>query len=97
MRFSQVLVISVASVLFASDTVATTTSNQVKISKIMQGSPNQRILRSHKYLVEEEEDQSEDSVDVDESGFTTHDDEDLEERAHLSDAIVPTLDRIAKG
>ncbi|KAK1932253.1 hypothetical protein P3T76_012247 [Phytophthora citrophthora] len=97
MRLSQVLVIAVASFLFASDSVAVATSNQAKISKIVQSSPSQRLLRSDKYLVLDEKDQSEDSVDVKERGFTTPDEEDLEERSPLSPAQVTKLENIAKG
>ncbi|KAK1930114.1 hypothetical protein P3T76_014348 [Phytophthora citrophthora] len=97
MRLSQILVIAVASFLFASDTVAAATSNQAKISKMAQGNPSQRNLRGNKYLVEEEEDQSEDSVDVEERGYTTHDEEDLEERGPLSSIQVDKLDAIARG
>eukprot|EP00644_Phytophthora_capsici_P019387 jgi/Phyca11/21908/fgenesh1_pg.PHYCAscaffold_211_\ len=93
MRLSQVLVIAVASFVFASDTVAT--SNQAKISKTVQSSQSQRLLRSNHYPVKEEEDESEDSVDFEERGFTTPDEEDLEERSPLSAAIVEKLDDIA--
>eukprot|EP00644_Phytophthora_capsici_P012340 jgi/Phyca11/19192/fgenesh1_pg.PHYCAscaffold_46_\ len=87
MRLSQVLVIAVASFVFASDTVAVATSNQAKISK-MEQSPSQRLLRSNHYPVKEEEDESEDSVDFEERGFTTPDEEDLEERSPLSSATL---------
>ncbi|KAG1684312.1 hypothetical protein DVH05_018591 [Phytophthora capsici] len=96
MRLSQVLVIAVASFVFASDTVAVATSNQAKISK-MEQSPSQRLLRSNHYPVKEEEDESEDSVDFEERGFTTPDEEDLEERSPLSSATVKKLENIAKG
>eukprot|EP00644_Phytophthora_capsici_P009523 jgi/Phyca11/15465/fgenesh1_pg.PHYCAscaffold_13_\ len=94
MRLSQVLVIAAASLLFASDTIAVATSNQAKISKMAQSSPNQRLLRSNKYSVKEE-DESEDSVDFGKRGFATNDEEDLEERSPLSNAIVAKLDDIA--
>ncbi|KAG1705760.1 hypothetical protein DVH05_003510 [Phytophthora capsici] len=68
MRFSQVLVIAAVSLLFANDTVAVATSNHAAISKTVQSSQSQRLLRSNKYLVDEEEDQSEDSVDFEERG-----------------------------
>ncbi|KAK1932348.1 hypothetical protein P3T76_012342 [Phytophthora citrophthora] len=97
MRLSQVLVIAAASFLFASDTVAVTTSNQAKISKMVQSSPSQRLLRSDKYLVLDEKDQSEDSVDVEERGFATPDEEDLEERSPLSNKVVNKLENIAAG
>ncbi|KAG1695126.1 hypothetical protein DVH05_020768 [Phytophthora capsici] len=96
MRLSQVLVIAAASLLFASDTIAVATSNQAKISKMAQSSPNQRLLRSNKYSVKEE-DESEDSVDFGKRGFATNDEEDLEERSPLSNAIVAKLDDIAAG
>ncbi|KAK1941503.1 hypothetical protein P3T76_007369 [Phytophthora citrophthora] len=95
MRLSQVLVIAVASFLFASNSVAAATSNQINISKIVQNSLSQRLLRSHKYLVEEEEDKSENSVDVEERDYTTQDEEDLEERSPLSQAQVDKLEAIA--
>ncbi|KAG1684180.1 hypothetical protein DVH05_001843 [Phytophthora capsici] len=95
MRLSQVLVIAAATFLFASDTVVIATSNQANISKIEQSIPSQRLLRSNKYAVKEEEDESEDSVDFEERGFATPDEEDLEERSPLSAAIVEKLDDIA--
>ncbi|KAG1706274.1 hypothetical protein DVH05_001422 [Phytophthora capsici] len=91
MRLAQILVIAAASLLFAGETVAVATSNQVKISKVAQSSPSQRLLRSNKYpITEEEEDESEDPVDFEERG-----EEDLEERSPLSSAIVSKLDDIA--
>ncbi|KAK1932387.1 hypothetical protein P3T76_012381 [Phytophthora citrophthora] len=78
-----------------SDTVTAVTSNQAKISKMAQSSPSQRLLRSHKYPVNEEEDESEDSVDIEERGFTTHDEEDMEERAPLAQAQIDKLEAIA--
>ncbi|KAK1941445.1 hypothetical protein P3T76_007311 [Phytophthora citrophthora] len=95
MRLSQVLVIAVASFVFASDTVAVATSNQAKISKMVQSNPSQRFLRSHRYLVNKEEDESDDSVDVEERGYTTYDEEDMEERAPLSQAQIDKLETIA--
>ncbi|KAG1706268.1 hypothetical protein DVH05_001416 [Phytophthora capsici] len=97
MRFSQVLVVAAVSLLFASETAAVATSNQAKISKVSQSSPSQRLLRSNKYPIKEEEDESEDSVDWEERGFATPDEEDSEERSPLSDATVGKLDKIAKG
>ncbi|KAG1687407.1 hypothetical protein DVH05_005204 [Phytophthora capsici] len=94
MRVSQVLAITAATLLFASDTVAVGTSNQAKILKMEQSSPSQRLLRSIQYPVEEEE---EDSVDFEERGFATPGEEDLEERSPLSDATVNKLKDIAKG
>ncbi|KAK1945574.1 hypothetical protein P3T76_002622 [Phytophthora citrophthora] len=58
--------------------------------------PSQRLLRSNKYPIEEEEDLSEDLVDVDKRGFATNDEEDLEERTSLSAAQVEKLDDIAQ-
>ncbi|KAG1713102.1 hypothetical protein DVH05_000828 [Phytophthora capsici] len=99
MRLSQVLVITVASLLFASDTVAVATSNQANLA-ISKMAPSQRLLRSNKYPIkeeDEEEDLSEDSIDVQERDFTAHDEEDLEERSPLSDAVVKKLNTIANG
>eukprot|EP00644_Phytophthora_capsici_P003930 jgi/Phyca11/15752/fgenesh1_pg.PHYCAscaffold_15_\ len=62
--------------------------------------PSQRLLRSNKYPIkeeDEEEDLSEDSIDVQERDFTAHDEEDLEERSPLSDAVVKKLNTIANG
>ncbi|KAG1696327.1 hypothetical protein DVH05_018459 [Phytophthora capsici] len=96
MRLSQVLVIAAATLLFASDTVAVATSNQAKISKMVESTPSQRLLRGNKYPVVEEEDESEDSVDLEERGFATPDEEELEERSPLSNAAVSKLEKIAK-
>ncbi|KAG1699233.1 hypothetical protein DVH05_014150 [Phytophthora capsici] len=93
MRLSHFLVITAATLLFASQTVAVATSNQAKTSKMVQSSPSQRLLRSNHYLVKEEEDESEDSVDL--RGFATPDEEDLEERGPLPAAAVARLDEIA--
>ncbi|KAG1696385.1 hypothetical protein DVH05_018516 [Phytophthora capsici] len=93
MRLSQVLVVAAASLLFASDTVAT--SNQAKVSKMVQSTPSQRLLRSNKYPVKEEEDEYEDSVDFEDRGFATPDEEDLEERGPLPAGTVKKLDDIA--
>ncbi|KAG1713384.1 hypothetical protein DVH05_001171 [Phytophthora capsici] len=96
MRLTQVLVIAVASLLFARDTVIAT-SNQAKISKMEQSTPSQRLLRSNKYPIEEEEDEFEDTMDFEEGDYTTTDKEDLEERSPLSSAVVAKLDDIASG
>ncbi|KAE9058786.1 hypothetical protein PF010_g30874 [Phytophthora fragariae] len=95
MRLSQVLVVDVASFLFASDTFAAATSDQAKISKVVRGSPSQRLLRSNNKLFKEEEDESEDSLDAEERGFAVEDEEDLEERSPLSAAQVEKLEKYA--
>ncbi|KAE8955018.1 hypothetical protein PR001_g32268 [Phytophthora rubi] len=95
MRLSQVLMVAVASFLFASDTFAAATSDQAKISKVVRGSPSQRLLRSNNKLFKEEEDESEDSLDAEERGFVVEDEEDLEERSPLSTAQVSKLEKYA--
>ncbi|KAE9000215.1 hypothetical protein PF010_g13231 [Phytophthora fragariae] len=61
MRLSQVLVLIAASFLVASEAHSTTTeSNQVKLSEVASPSgPNQRLLRTHQQIVEDEDDSSE--------------------------------------
>ncbi|KAE9088877.1 hypothetical protein PF010_g19214 [Phytophthora fragariae] len=95
MRLSQVLVVAVASFLFASDTFAAATSDQAKISKVVRGSPSQRLLRSNNKLFKEEEDESEDSLDAEELGSDVEDEEDLEERSPLTAAQVSKLEKYA--
>ncbi|KAE9315685.1 hypothetical protein PF008_g19186 [Phytophthora fragariae] len=95
MRLSQVLVVAVASFLFASDTFAAATSDQAKISKVVRGSPSQRLLRSNNKLFKEEEDESEDSLDAEELGFAVEDEEDLKERSPLSTSQVSKLEKYA--
>ncbi|KAG1698043.1 hypothetical protein DVH05_015526 [Phytophthora capsici] len=96
MRLSQALVIAAATLLLASDTVAVATSNQAKISKMVQSTPSQRLLRGNKYPIYEEEDESEDSVDLEERGFATPDEEELEERSPLSISQVKKLEGYAR-
>ncbi|KAE8955104.1 hypothetical protein PR003_g29973 [Phytophthora rubi] len=68
---------------------------QAKISKVVRGSPSQRLLRSNNKLFKEEEDESEDSLDAEERGFAVEDEEDLEERSPLSTAQVSKLEKYA--
>ncbi|KAE9315683.1 hypothetical protein PF008_g19191 [Phytophthora fragariae] len=91
MRLSQVLVVAVASFLFASDTFAAATSDQAKISKVVRSSPSQRLLRSNNKLFKEEED----SLDAEELGSDVEDEEDLEERSPLSTSQVSKLEEYA--
>ncbi|KAK1944090.1 hypothetical protein P3T76_004002 [Phytophthora citrophthora] len=96
MRLSQILVVAVESFLFTSNVVTVATSNQAKNSKMVQRNPSQRLLRSNKYPVNEEEDESEDSVDVKGRDFTTHDEEDSEELTPLSQAQLNKLEAIGE-
>ncbi|OWY90619.1 Avirulence (Avh) protein [Phytophthora megakarya] len=72
MRLSQVLVVTAASFLFASDAIAVTMdSNQAKISTVAHGGPKQRLLRRYKEPVDEEPDDLNNLQDLEERGKTT--------------------------
>ncbi|OWY99634.1 Avirulence (Avh) protein [Phytophthora megakarya] len=67
MRLSQVVVVAVASFLFASEGIALSMdTNQAKILTVARGGPSQRLLRSYK-PVKDDSDDLDDLEDLDDS------------------------------